>query len=373
MKRHHNARKVRLAVMAALAGAALAAQVTPANATVTFSTFVNGSDINAAIGQNNTIGFTYAGNKFVGSVYFGANNLKLYSTDLNGHNVQAFGSALPTGSGEVVLAGSLGKGGFASGDIYASGADANIYHYGNAGGTPTLFATLPGEAGASRQIFFDPGASFGGAMLVTTTSGRIYTVTSGGTVHELANLGNDTEGMDIASNAYGQYAGQLLVVSEGTGQVHAITAGGAVSTLMDASHNPIFVQTGETLSVVPLDFGQSGNPLEGFYVADYPFDVQKAGVVSQFTPYLGHAILTSEFGSNSTIWDLSYNGDVANTFNLTSIGALPFQSEDGIFVTAQRIVDTNPGVPEPSIWAMMILGFGAVGSLLRKRRIAAAA
>ena len=359
----------KLAFTAALAAAALAAQVAPANA-ITFSQFVTPGDIAAATGQTNTIGFTYAGNKFVGSVYFGGNNLQLYSTDLTGHNVQAFGSALPTGGGEVVLAGSLGRGGFASGDIYASGANTSIYHYGNGGGSPTLFATLPGEAGQSRQIFFDPGSSFGGDMIVTTTSGRIYTVNSSGTVTQLANLGADTEGMDIASSAYGQYAGQLLVVSEGTGQVHAITSSGTVSTLLDASHNPIFVQTGETLSVVPLDFGLSGNPLEGFYVADYPFDIQKAGIVSEFAPYLGHAILTSEFGSNSTLWDLSYNGDAANTFNLTSIGALPFQSEDGIFVTAQRIIDS--GAPEPGVWAMMILGFGAVGSVLRRRKTALA-
>jgi len=369
MKAYQNRRYAKLALAAALGAAALAVQVGPANAAITFSQFVTPADIAGAVGQTNTIGFTYAGNKFVGSVYFGANNLQLYSTDLNGHNVQTFGSPLPNGGGEVVLAGSLGQGGFATGDIYASGANTNIYKYANSGGAPSLFATLPGEAGASRQIFFDPGSSFGGDMIVTTTSGRIYTVNSSGAVNLLANIGADTEGMDIASSAYGQYAGQLLVVSEGTGQVHAITSTGTVTTLLDASLNPIFVPVGETLSVVPLDFGQSGDPLEGFYVADYPFDIQKAGVVSEFLPYLGHAILTSEFGSNSTLWDLAYNGDVANTFNLTAIGALPFQSEDGIFVTAQRIIDTH-GVPEPSAWAMMILGFGAVGSILRKRKVA---
>ena len=371
MNTHRNGRYATMAVTAAIAAAALAAQVAPASAAITFAPFVNSGDIAAAVGQNNTIGFTYAGNKFVGSVYFGGNNLQLYSTDLTGGSVAKFGSPLPTGGGEVVLAGSLGKGGFATGDVYASGADTNIYHYANSGGAPSLFATLPGEAGASRQIFFDPGSSFGGDMIVTTTSGRIYTVTSGGTVSQLANIGADTEGMDIASAAYGKYAGNLLVVSEGTGQVHSITPGGIVTTLLDSAHNPIFVSVGETLSVVPLDFGLSGDPLEGFYVANYPSDIQKAGVVSEFAPYLGHAILTSEFGSNSTLWDLAYNGDLLDTFNLTAIGALPLQSEDGIFVTAQRITDTH-GVPEPATWAMMILGFGAAGSALRRRRAALA-
>ena len=44
-----------------------------------------------------------AGDKFVGSVFTGANNLQLFSTDLNGGNVQAFGAPLPTGAGEVVV------------------------------------------------------------------------------------------------------------------------------------------------------------------------------------------------------------------------------------------------------------------------------
>ena len=366
MKTVRNSRFVTTAMALCLAGAALAFQAAPAQAAgITFTPFVTSSDINAALGQTNTIGFNYAGNKFVGSVYYGPNNLQLYSTDLTGGNVQKFGSPLPTGSGEPVLAASLGQSGFAQGDVYASGANANIYHYANAGGAPSLFATLP--TGNARQIFFDPGSSFGGNMIVSSDNGRIYTINSAGAVSLLANIGVDTEGMDIASSAYGQYAGSLLVASEGTGYINAITPMGAVTTLLSSTGGNIRVSVAETLSVVPLNFGQSGNPLEGFYVANYPYDVQKAGNVTEFMPYLGHAILTSEFGSGSTIWDLAYNGDVANTFTLTAIGALQYQSEDGIFVTAQRIGDLS--VPEPASWTLMILGFGAVGSALRRRRL----
>src|SRR4051794_31580342 len=67
------------------------------SATVTFNTFVNGGAIAGVEGgQQNTIGFTYAGDKFVGTVYTGPNNLQLYSTDLNGGSVQLFGNPLPT-------------------------------------------------------------------------------------------------------------------------------------------------------------------------------------------------------------------------------------------------------------------------------------
>jgi hypothetical protein len=43
-------------------------------ATITFSTFVSGPSIAAVEGQNQTIAYNYAGNKFVGSVYIGVNN-----------------------------------------------------------------------------------------------------------------------------------------------------------------------------------------------------------------------------------------------------------------------------------------------------------
>ncbi len=362
---HRTLSRARRSALAALAGAALVAAVGgPAAAGITFTTFVTSGQIAGVEGQSQTIGFNYAGNKFVGSVYSGINNLQLYQTDLTGGNVQLFGSPLPTGGGEVVLAGAVGLGGFTAGDVYASGGDTNIYHYANSGGAPTLFATLP--AGTSRQLFFDPGSSFGGKMIVSTTAGDIYTIDSTGHVTLLANLGVDTEGLDIASTKYGQYAGDLLVASEGSGQIHAISPGGVVKTLLDGSGAPISIPVVETVSVVPLNFGQSGNPVEGFYVANFPTDIQKAGVVSEFLPYLGDAIITSEFGSNSPVWDLAYNGDIANSFTVTQIGTLPGQSEDGIFVTAQRI-KVGGGVPEPSTWAMMMVGVSGLGGLLRRR------
>src|SRR5450631_2403730 len=78
---------------------------------ISFSTFVPGASIAAQEGGNNsTIAFTYAGNKFVGSVYLGANNNQLYSTNLTGGNVQPFGTPVPGGAGgELVVGASLGQ------------------------------------------------------------------------------------------------------------------------------------------------------------------------------------------------------------------------------------------------------------------------
>jgi hypothetical protein len=171
---------------------------------VSFSTFVPSGSIAAAEGGNtSTIAYNFAGNKFIGTVYFGPNNNQLYSTDLTGGSVAKFGSPIPGASGEVVVGASLGQAGFAAGDIYAgSGANGEIWHLANSGGVPSLFVTLPGGSGGVRQVFFDPGSSFGGNMLVSTSTGKIFKVDSGGVVSLVASIGADTEGLDIATSAW---------------------------------------------------------------------------------------------------------------------------------------------------------------------------
>ena len=136
-----------------------------------FSTFVAAPTIDSASGSQGTIAFTYAGTQFIGSTY---HSDQLYSTPLGGGTATAFGTALPFAfdPGAVVVGASLGNGGFANGAVFAASEySGQIYKYASSGGTPTLFATIPGLGGVNgiRQIFFDPGSGFGGDMLVKTT------------------------------------------------------------------------------------------------------------------------------------------------------------------------------------------------------------
>lgn len=257
---------------------------------VSFDTFVGSTG-------GSPIGFAYAGNKFVGSNYF---NNQLYQTDLTGGNLQPFGAPLPISSGsigEVYVSSSLGLGGFGSGavrDVFAgSEAAGNIYRFSNDGTSQSLFAS--GLSGDVRGIAFDPYGDYGFNMLVTTQSGNVYTVDSTGSATFLANVGGDAEGLDFTPQAFGSIPAHILVVvSEGTGQLTAITPAGGKTDL------GLHFGTPEMLSFVPLNLGDSGNPLEGFYAANYSVNVIKADA-SDFLAYRGDAVITDEGNHNKDL------------------------------------------------------------------------
>jgi hypothetical protein len=340
---------------------------------VSFSTFVTSSAIDAVeAGNNSTIAFNFTGTQFVGSVFY---DNQLYSTNLSGGGLADFGVPLGTGTAagvqssgsveEVAVGASLGQSGFASGDIYVgSGADGDIFHYTANGSSQSLFATLPSGAGDVRQIFFDPGTSFGGNMLVATTSGNIYKITSGGAISLVASIGENSEGMDIASSAWGPYAGDLLVGSEDSGTVRLVSPTGTVTVLGSVGEFPGV----ETVSVVPLNLN-AADPLQGFYVANYPNNIQFA-TASNFMSLLGDAIITDEFGGN-TMWAVSYNGTGFTVAPFTFTGNSISQFEDGEFVTSQRETDIGNSTPEPA--SLLLLGPAMLGLAvghIRKRRIA---
>ncbi len=323
--------------------------VPTAKAAIVLNVFTNPHPV--PIATAGTIGFAFAGDKFVGSVQLDGTGA-LYSTDLNGGNVQLFAPtvSLPASvASEHFVAGSLGLGGFPSRDIYV-GAGTGIVHITHDGSNSDTFVS--GLSGEVRGILFDAVGTFGHDMLVTTNSGDVYRVNHSGTFNLLASTGEDTEGLDVAPLAahFGPFDGQLVVASEGSGLLRAITPAGVVTDVNPG--NPI--PGAEELSFVPLNLGASGSSVEGFYGSDYTPDVIKAAA-NQFTGFLGDAVVTSETGHG--IFDVHWNG---STFVITQIGTFPNQPEDGIFVTNAIINPTALGTPAPSLSVSMTLVLAAL-------------
>ena len=341
-------------------GVALAALVTQAQAQITFNSpaFITTSQLQTIYpGNASPIGITYAGNKFVGTGGYSTSN-QLYQTDLSGLNISPFG-AVPGANQEVVLSASPSGSGYGSNDIFAgSGANGQIYQFANAGGAASLFATVP--TGQVRGIGFDTTGLYGNNMIVTTTSGGIYKVGTGGAVSLLASLGEDTEGIGFATQQFGTYAaGTLFTTSENTGKVNAISPTGLVT--------PVFsIPEAESISFVPANISSESNPVEGFYGVNYPYNVLFAPA-SQFDPYANDVIVTSEIpGANPNIYAISLSStDVAT---ITGIGSI-YQPEDSIFVT-QQTVETH-GVPDGGkTAAMQLAAMVSLGALAYRRKLA---
>jgi hypothetical protein len=300
--------------------------VAPARAQVTMQVFVDPHPVVAG----GTIGFTYAGNKFVGSVQRDGLGV-FYATDLDGTNLRVFAPTVnvPVGSlaSEHHVASSFGLGGFPRHDIYV-GAGSSILHVANDGASSDTFVANIGSP--VRGILFDLVGTFGNDMMVSTFGGRIYRVNSAGAVSLLASVGEDVEGMDIVplGAKFGSFDGQLVVAAEKSGLLRAVIPSGKVTILNGSKPIP----SAESVNFVPLDLGASGSPVEGFYEANYQSNVLRVDR-DQFASFKGDALVTSELGDRR-ITRVHWNG-VA--FEMTIVGTTPNQAEDGIFVSPKML------------------------------------
>ena len=157
--------------------------------------------------------------------------------------------------------------------------------------------------------------------------------------------------------------------------------------------------------------GGSGDLTDGIVASDYWYNVENAAGTG---PYVGwhnfataNPLLTFHFAPSQTItsigihFDNSYVGGVVAPFQILVDGVshaytppipqtigwsylsglnltgnshtIQFKQDPNRWTFVSEITFDGRAIPEPATWGLMILGFGAAGSMLRRRRIANAA
>ena len=199
--------------------------------------------------------------------------------------------------------------------------------------------------GASAIAFLVSAGSAGAAIVLT--EGQF-----GGTgVHS-------TPGM-VAQTVTG-LAGSDLVTLSTTGDVFLHTSGGG-----ESDYNA--VNSTDTASLLMTDLSVDFS----FFYDAVTFNLSPpTGGTSDMALSVNGGAFTF-LVPNATITDPLGNGQ--NKFTLTATGGdrihtLAFTFDPGVDHIQQIRVGNILAVPEPSTWAMMIMGFGGLGGLLRRRR-----
>jgi hypothetical protein len=155
-------------------------------------------------------------------------------------------------------------------------------------------------------------------------------------------------------------------INTGTGYIGCCGTTGSVANM--ANHFVAFgsgdLPSGLISSPITLVGGTS-------YTLSFDYATLGAGSDTLFALIDGHTFSASQ-GANNNM-DTTFH---AYSFTWTATGgpsALQFNS--GGTISADAILDNvlltglAAAVPEPSTWAMMLLGFGAIGFAMRRRRV----
>ncbi|HEY1928392.1 MAG TPA: PEPxxWA-CTERM sorting domain-containing protein [Caulobacteraceae bacterium] len=179
-----------------------------------------------------------------------------------------------------------------------------------------------------------------GASLAGDTFTSVYTTTTGGTEYHTT-----TPTFEEVVGGAGYGAGHSSPVSA----VFTLSQGSVVlgTYSIDGSDDgDMFVSTGSSSGTI-FDFAESPS--------DYVINTVGSGV-SAFVPSASVAATVS--------YTLTGDDHTSGTFGYGSTT---------LTLATQKVTSgVQTGVPEPATWALLIAGFGGVGVMLRRRRVATA-
>ena len=189
------------------------------------------------------------------------------------------------------------QGGFSAGEVFTgTGVPGVIARIAPDGGSViNPWVTLPGETGLLRgSLFQDRYCAFGGDLLVVTTVGNVWRVSSAGVATPLASVGTHLEGLTTVPNdsaKYGPWAGRALAGAEDQGRIYAISVDGTVD-FYELGPRP------EDIEIIPTH--------ENFYGVDFGGSTIWGAAPDQFSDKVGDILMSQEFPG--ILWHVRWNG-----------------------------------------------------------------
>lgn len=178
------------------------------------------------------------------------------------------------------------QGGFEAGAVFSgTGVDGQILRVSPDGGVADVpWVTLPGGTGLMRGgLFQDRYCVVAGDLVVVTTSGEVWRVSSDAAARKIAGLGVHLEGVTTVPDeaVYGPWAGKILTGSEKNGLIYAIDPEGDVTSWRLGINE-------EDVDVVPAR--------ENFYGIDFSAGIVYGALAADFADKQGGLVFAQESG-----------------------------------------------------------------------------
>jgi len=258
---------------------------------------------------------------------------------------------------ELVSVRANNPGGFPTGDVFSgNGQPGQIVRISPGGDVSSPWVTLPGEYGLLRgALYVDRTGTWGGDLIVVTTTGNVWTVTSAGVPAKIASVGQPgtnsaptLEGVVTVPDdpaTYGPLAGDIVASSETDGGVYAIDAQG------NSTYYSLGLSNLEAIELVPAD--------ENFFGVDYGNHRLMAAPAADFAGMAGQFLVDQESSTDTSgLWRIYWDGSTLQKaeVTLTSDSTTPGSWEHFAFAPAGigPILPTTsgPGLPD---WTINLL------------------
>jgi hypothetical protein len=261
------------------------------------------------------------------------------------------------------------RGGFIPGELFVGtgtpGVVARISSDGSA--IDDRWVTLPDEQGLLRgSLHVDRTGVFGGDLVVATTEGGVWRITSSGSASRLADLGTHLEGITTVPNddRYGPWSGKILAGAEDEERIYAVDAQGNVEPY--------------ELGIIPEDVDVIA-PNENFFGVDFAGRTLWGATPDQFAAMVGDILITQEHPG--ILWHVRWNGTDFVKRELVRVEQwehVTFSTAGIVEVAPLPPTTTDEGGPPlllaaAGLVAVLLAGGGALWAQRRRKAAAAAA